>query len=66
MHMTRRQREVFDLVNRGWTDREIAERLHISEHTVPGHIARIAAKLPGPGTPRQRIRRCEWPMREAS
>jgi DNA-binding CsgD family transcriptional regulator len=40
-----RQREVADLVAEGRRNREIAERLHISERTVEDTLARVRAKL---------------------
>ncbi len=43
--LTRREREVVDLVARGLTNRQIASELSISEHTVANHIARILRKL---------------------
>ena len=43
--LTRRELEVADLVARGLTNRQIAERLYIAERTVEGHVERIRAKL---------------------
>jgi pimeloyl-ACP methyl ester carboxylesterase/DNA-binding CsgD family transcriptional regulator len=43
--LTRRQREVVSLVARGLTNREIAERLYLSERTVEGHVEQIRMKL---------------------
>ena len=40
-----REREVADLVAEGLTNREIAERLVISERTAEGHIHNILGKL---------------------
>ena len=55
--LTLRQSEVVALVLRGWTNREIAEELEISETRVERHIRTIADKLPGSGRARRRI--CE-------
>lgn len=41
---TRREREVFDLLVRGHSNKEIAERLSISARTVEDHRAAIVAK----------------------
>ncbi|MGB2850055.1 MAG: helix-turn-helix transcriptional regulator, partial [Solirubrobacterales bacterium] len=43
--LTRREREVLALVAGGLSDREIAERLVISEHTVHRHVSNIRTKL---------------------
>ena len=43
--LTRRQEEVAVLVARGLTNKQIATRLSISEHTVVTHVARIFKKL---------------------
>ena len=42
---TRREREIAALVADGLTNREIAERLVLSERTVEGHIANLFAKV---------------------
>ncbi len=42
---TRREREVAALVAEGLTNREIAERLVLSERTVEGHIANLFGKV---------------------
>jgi LuxR family transcriptional regulator, maltose regulon positive regulatory protein len=43
--ITRREREVLGLLARGLTDRQIAERLVVSEHTVHRHVTNILRKL---------------------
>lgn len=43
--LTRREREVLALVMNGMTNRQIAQRLTISEKTAEGHVGNILAKL---------------------
>lgn len=43
--LTPRQHEVLELVARGLSDREIAERLFISEYTVHRHVSNILTRL---------------------
>jgi pimeloyl-ACP methyl ester carboxylesterase/DNA-binding CsgD family transcriptional regulator len=43
--LSRREREVLELVAHGLTDREIAEQLIVSPHTVHRHVANIRHKL---------------------
>jgi DNA-binding CsgD family transcriptional regulator/sugar lactone lactonase YvrE len=43
--LTRREREVADLVAQGLTNREIAARLFISERTAESHVEQIRGKL---------------------
>jgi predicted ATPase/DNA-binding CsgD family transcriptional regulator len=42
---TRREREVIELAVRGWSNRQIANELVISERTAEGHIHNILSKL---------------------
>lgn len=43
--LTRREREIADLVAKGLTNRQIAAVTHISERTVETHVAHCLAKL---------------------
>jgi DNA-binding CsgD family transcriptional regulator len=43
--LTRREREVAELVAKGLTSREIGERLYLSERTVQNHVQHILTKL---------------------
>jgi non-specific serine/threonine protein kinase len=43
--LTRREREVAELIGTGLTNRQIAERMTIAERTVDTHVQRILAKL---------------------
>lgn len=43
--LTPRERETLELLGHGLSNREIGERLGISEHTAKFHVASIAAKL---------------------
>jgi DNA-binding NarL/FixJ family response regulator len=44
-NLTARELEVLTLLSRGMTDRQIAEELFISRHTVMRHVSHILAKL---------------------
>jgi DNA-binding NarL/FixJ family response regulator len=44
-HLTRRQLEILELVERGLTNAEIAERLYITEKTAGHHVSAILTKL---------------------
>jgi DNA-binding NarL/FixJ family response regulator len=54
--MTRRERDVLDLLGEGLGNRAIAERLGISDHTVKFHLASIYGKL-GAATRAEAVRR---------
>lgn len=43
--LTEREREVFELVGQGMTNREIAGRMYLAEKTVKNHVSQILAKL---------------------
>ncbi|MFC0109256.1 response regulator transcription factor [Kibdelosporangium aridum] len=43
--MTRRERQVAELVAEGLTNKQIADRLVIAQRTAEGHVERILAKL---------------------
>ncbi|BFP57068.1 response regulator [Streptomyces griseus] len=43
--LSERERSVLDLVGEGLTNRQIAERLYLSEKTVKNHISRLLGKL---------------------
>ncbi|MGW7428911.1 response regulator [Streptomyces sp. NPDC054861] len=42
--LTEREREILTVIAQGWTNTEIAERLHLAESTVKTHVSRILAK----------------------
>ncbi|MER8035744.1 response regulator transcription factor [Streptomyces hydrogenans] len=42
--LTEREREILTVVGQGWTNTEIADRLHLAESTVKTHVGRILAK----------------------
>jgi DNA-binding NarL/FixJ family response regulator len=44
-NLTRREREVFTLIARGCDNSQIAEELHMAEHTVRNHVSMIYSKL---------------------
>jgi DNA-binding NarL/FixJ family response regulator len=43
--LTRRERQVAQLVGEGATNRQVARRLEMAEKTVEGHLSRIFGKL---------------------
>ena len=42
--LTEREREILTVIGQGWTNTEIAERLHLAESTVKTHVSRVLAK----------------------
>ncbi|MEV5982735.1 response regulator transcription factor [Streptomyces sp. NPDC052114] len=42
--LTEREREILTVIGQGWTNSEIAARLHLAESTVKTHVGRILAK----------------------
>ncbi|WP_338780672.1 response regulator transcription factor [Streptomyces sp. DG1A-41] len=42
--LTDREREILTVIAKGWTNTEIATRLHLAESTVKTHVGRILAK----------------------
>ncbi|KUO20537.1 response regulator [Streptomyces dysideae] len=42
--LTEREREILTVMGMGWTNTEIAERLHLAESTVKTHVSRVLAK----------------------
>jgi DNA-binding NarL/FixJ family response regulator len=45
VRMTKREREVIELISEGLSNKEIASRLHIATHTVKSHVRNIMEKL---------------------
>lgn len=45
VRMTKRERQVIDLIADGFTNKEIASRLHLSTYTVKSHVHNILEKL---------------------
>ncbi len=43
--LTRRQQELVSFVAKGWTNKEIASALHLSEQTVKNHMHRILRQV---------------------
>ncbi|MEV7071595.1 response regulator transcription factor [Streptomyces sp. NPDC093990] len=43
-HLTDREREILTVIGKGWTNTEIATRLHLAESTVKTHVGRVLAK----------------------
>ena len=45
VRMTKRERQVIELISDGFTNKEIAQKLHISTYTVKSHVHNILEKL---------------------
>ena len=45
VRITKREREIVDLISEGLSNKEIAQRLHISIYTVKSHVHRILEKM---------------------
>ena len=45
MYLTKREKEVLDLISRGYSNREIADKLVVSTHTVKAHSESIYYKI---------------------
>ena len=45
LRMTRREREVVELIGKGLSNKEIGRKLHISTHTIKSHIHNVMEKL---------------------
>jgi DNA-binding NarL/FixJ family response regulator len=43
--MTKRERQVIELISEGFTNKEIAQNLHLSTYTVKSHVHNILEKL---------------------
>ena len=59
--LTPREREVLEVLATGATNRQIADRLFISEKTVSVHVTNVLAKLGSPTGARRRRWRASWP-----
>jgi DNA-binding NarL/FixJ family response regulator len=45
VRMTKRERQVIELIAEGFTNKEIAQRLHLSTYTIKSHVHNILEKL---------------------
>ncbi|OGU75243.1 MAG: hypothetical protein A2V93_00870 [Ignavibacteria bacterium RBG_16_34_14] len=45
VRMTKREKQVIELISDGYTNKEIAQKLHLSTHTVKSHVHNILEKL---------------------
>lgn len=53
--LTPRQREVAELVARGYSAKRIARKTGISRHTAEAHIRDAASRIPGDGPARWKL-----------
>lgn len=60
--LTPREREVLDLLSEGFSNRQIAETLYVSEHTVRTHIQNLRMKL----NVRSKFEAAMWAMKSGS
>jgi DNA-binding NarL/FixJ family response regulator len=58
--LTSREREVVQLLAEGLSNKEIAQRLDISEHTAKFHIGRILGKLDADSRTEAVVRAVRW------
>lgn len=47
LNLTKRERQVFQSIRRGLTNKEIGNELNISERTVKFHVSGLLSKIPG-------------------
>jgi len=47
-HLTEREREVLELLARGYDNRRIARELYLSDKTVRNHVSNVLARLNAP------------------
>ena len=47
-HLTGREREVLELLARGYDNRRIASELYLSDKTVRNHVSNVLARLDAP------------------
>ena len=45
VRLTRREREIIDLIGEGLSNKEIAQRLNVATHTVKSHVRNVMEKL---------------------
>ena len=45
VRMTKREKQVIELISEGYTNKEIAQKLHLSTYTVKSHVHNILEKL---------------------